>query len=516
VTEHQSRWFAFIACAVVPIACGVTAACLLHQDANWDLRNYHWYNAYAFLTDRYDRDILPAHIPTFYNPVLDIPFFVLAQMVPARAAAFGLGVIQGLNFVLLYLIAMAVLAGRSRMAALGLAAVGLFGGGHLGLLGTTFYDNVLSLFVLAALALLVRPATLRPAHLIVAGVLVGIATGLKLPSAVFAVGLCAGVLWLPGLWIRRIWTAFVFGVGVLGGIAVAAGQWMWFLWTNYHNPIFPYFNGFFRSPLGVSESYRDTRFVPENLTEWLVFPVVTAIDPMQAGEIVFRDYRIAAAFAVLLMTLVLWRWRGAPAAPNRAARLVISASVATYVVWLMLFAIYRYIIPLEMVAPMVIVAAVAAWPLPQVIRDRVVLGLMAVLAVTTMPGTWGRIPFGDQFVTTTAPELARPDATMVLMLSNAPTAWVIPTFPPEVSFVRVQGYGVSPDDGDTGLNRRIAQRIADHGGDYYTLAGPKDHPLAQALLARYGLTLDAGNCRPVVANLNADVELCAVTRINPS
>jgi hypothetical protein len=329
------------------------------------------------------------------------------------------------------------------------------------------------------------------------------------------VGLCAGLLWLPGLWIRRIWTAFVFGVGVLGGIAVAAGQWMWFLWTNYHNPIFPYFNGFFRSPLGVSESYRDTRFVPENLTEWLVFPVVAAIDPMQAGEIVFRDYRIAAAFAVLLMTLVLWRWRGTTAAPNRAARLVISASVATYVVWLMLFAIYRYIIPLEMVAPTVIVAAVAAWPLPQVIRDRVVLGLMAVLAVTTIPGTWGRIPFGDQFVTTTAPELARPDATMVLMLSNAPTAWVIPTFPPEVSFVRVQGFGVSPDDGDTGLNRRIAQRIADHGGDFYTLAGPKDHPLAQALLARYGLNLDAGNCRPVVANLNADVELCAVTRINP-
>jgi hypothetical protein len=305
-------------------------------------------------------------------------------------------------------------------------------------------------------------------------------------------------------------------VGVLAGIAIAAGQWMWFLWTSYHNPIFPYFNGFFRSPLGVSESYRDTRFVPENLAEWLAFPVVTVADPMQAGEIVFRDYRIAVAFIVLLMTLALWRWRDKAVPQGTAARLVIATSVVTYIVWLGLFAIYRYIIPLEMLAPMVIVAAMATWPMAQVMRERLIVVVMAGLVVTTMPGTWGRIPFGDQFVTTTTPELARPAATMVLMLSNAPTAWVIPAFPPEVSFVRVQGYGVNPDDGATGLNQRIAQRISDHTGDFYTLAGPKDHVLAETLLVRYGLTLDVGDCRPVVANLNADVELCAVTRLSPS
>src|SRR5687767_13972866 len=32
----------------------------LGQDANWDLRNYHWYNAYSFLNGRFGFDVVPA------------------------------------------------------------------------------------------------------------------------------------------------------------------------------------------------------------------------------------------------------------------------------------------------------------------------------------------------------------------------------------------------------------------------------------------------------------------------
>ncbi|MDX2143238.1 MAG: hypothetical protein SFV19_07780, partial [Rhodospirillaceae bacterium] len=144
------------ACIVVPLAFGMLSLAL-GQDANWDLKNYHWYNPYAFLTERWAQDIAPAHVPTFYNPTLDVPFALLAEAVPARVAGFVLGLAQGLNFVLLYVLAHMVLARAfaqgAQLWAVAIALVGMVGGGHLGLVGTTFYDNIVSLFILGSLCI---------------------------------------------------------------------------------------------------------------------------------------------------------------------------------------------------------------------------------------------------------------------------------------------------------------------------------------------------------------------------
>jgi hypothetical protein len=51
-------------------------------DANLDLRNYHYYNAYAFLTDRQALDVAPGQRQTFMNPLLDLPFYWMAQAWP--------------------------------------------------------------------------------------------------------------------------------------------------------------------------------------------------------------------------------------------------------------------------------------------------------------------------------------------------------------------------------------------------------------------------------------------------
>ena len=61
-------------------------ALFLGQDTNWDLRNYHWYNPYSFLNGRFFFDVVPAQTPSFYNPTLDVPFFLLGNAVPAPVA----------------------------------------------------------------------------------------------------------------------------------------------------------------------------------------------------------------------------------------------------------------------------------------------------------------------------------------------------------------------------------------------------------------------------------------------
>ena len=99
--EHRARRMALWILCLAPFPFGLLALAL-GQDANWDLRNYHYYNAFAFLNDRYGQDILPSQTPYFYNPLLDVPFYLLATHVPARVAGFALGFVQGFNFLLLF------------------------------------------------------------------------------------------------------------------------------------------------------------------------------------------------------------------------------------------------------------------------------------------------------------------------------------------------------------------------------------------------------------------------------
>src|SRR5580704_7970439 len=109
---HPDRRIALLVLAAAPFAFGALAVAL-GQDANWDLRNYHWYNAYALLNGRYGFDLLPSQTPYFYNPALDVPFYLLATHVPAKAAGFALGFMQGLNFILLFMLAYAALIIRN-------------------------------------------------------------------------------------------------------------------------------------------------------------------------------------------------------------------------------------------------------------------------------------------------------------------------------------------------------------------------------------------------------------------
>ena len=78
------------------------------QDANWDFYNYHYYNAYAFLGDRFWYDIQPAQRQTFFSPFLDVPFYWLSQKLGILGASLVYAVFQSLQapalFVLSYLL----------------------------------------------------------------------------------------------------------------------------------------------------------------------------------------------------------------------------------------------------------------------------------------------------------------------------------------------------------------------------------------------------------------------------
>lgn len=539
------RLIAFAACVLAPAAFGLLALAL-GQDANWDLRNYHYYNPHALLTGRWDWDIGAGQIATFYNPLLDVPFYWAVQALPPRGVGFLLGAVQGLNFVLLFFLAQKLITVPSPdgklAASVAIALVGMLGAGNLSELGTVFHDNLISLLVLGSLSILVAQrerlggANVKTAFAIIAaaGLLAGLAAGLKQPSVVYAVGLCLACFAVPGRFQRRFLLAFVFGLGVLTGIALGGGFWMAEMWERYGNPLFPYFNHVFQSPYAEISDYRDHKFQPGNLVEYIFFPVIFSLYSYAAAEIPFRDVRFLVLFALLATAAAFWIARQlrtaftgtrtrpwfakADAVTDRAgAGIVLAAALAAYGVWLYMFAIYRYLIPLELLAPLCIVLVLDRIPFAPAGKWLGAGAGFALILVMLQPGTWGRVAWGEEYFGTRAPALADPANTLVLMTGSAPTSFVIPAFPPEVRFLRIQSYFTTPLPLYRGLTPRMRELVAAHRGPLYVLFGTsaEQDGWTQAAMDAYGLELRKEQCQRVVSRVEAadqPLVLCPVAR----
>jgi hypothetical protein len=531
---------------LAPLAYGCLAL-WLGQDANWDFRNYHWYNGYAFWTGRYALDLLPSQTPFFYNPTLDVPYYLLASHVPAKIAGFILAAVQGLNFVLLFMLAHVSLniadPRRKVWSAAALAAMGVLGAGAIAQVGTTFYDNVTSLGIFASALLIARNlAFLRTAPwlravgvALLAGVLSGLMMGLKLPSVIFCVGLCGALLFVSGFYTRRFLLALGFGLGVLLGLGVSLGHWASFLQTHFGSPLFPYFNQIFKSPLAPLTSARDIQFLPTTWQDRLLFPFIFTESPLRVGEIPWRDFRLVALYTLLPVALI-WRmahqWTGQanwigkikrlvarlhPAhsfTSPEAARFLLSMAVIAYVVWLLIFAIYRYAVPLEMLAPLLLVFAVDILPLNFKMREWIAVLLLAVLAVTVQGGNWGRRDIWlDHAVEITRPDLPNSPQLMILMAGLEPYSHILSEFPPQIPFVRIQSNFSSPDDGK-GINEVIRDRVRAHqaeGGSFMILIPSWQHKIALNALKYFSFTFQPETCQTVDDHLYEKLDLCIVS-----
>lgn len=505
------------------------------QDANWDLKNYHWYNGYALLNGRFGFDMLPSQTPYFYNPAFDALFYAVASQVPSWIASVLLSLLQALNALLLFKFTKRLLrpdlAGRDWYAA-GAAALAVLGGGTLAELGTVFYDNVVSLGVFTSLYLAQRAlvkrsrpdgeSTINWASLVVAGIPVGIGTGFKLPTAIFCVGLCGGLLLMPGSLRERITRAFAFGCGVLLGLAIGYGFWGAYLWRDFQNPLFPYFNNIFQSPVTVATSARDVNFVPEGGWLRLVFPFAWTLDPKLVGEVPFRDLKLPLLYALLpIVAVMAWRTRhalGRLTAPLATYPLFVIG--VAYAAWLFMFAIYRYAVPLEMLAaPCLLIAIDRVFTTLRVKQVAIALALIACLCGTQV-GDWGRTAFGPRMVTVDWPSVLHesdPAQTMILMAGFQPYSHVVPSLPPQIPVIRIQSNFASPGEAK-GINDQLAVRVRDwletptHKVLFLIPVYDADW-VGNAVLPQFGLKLRLENCQIAHPNFNEDLRLCPLDRL---
>ena len=520
--------YAWLLTLIIPVLLGLLGLAL-GKDAGWDFQNYHYYNPFALLHDRLHQDIAVGHHATYYNPIPYLPLYWLIDHLSARSLGWVLATIHGLNFALLLWLGwylFTTLAPRSRLLlATALALAGSLGGGALTELGGTSNDNLISLFVLAGLLVLIRYQTqvfqARGGLLItgIAGVLMGSAAGLKLVAVIYAAGFTAAFVFLPLPVGRRIALLLAFGLGEVAGLLLFAGPWMLILWRETGTPLFPYFNDLFQSPLINPTSQRDMNFIPASLVERLFFPFYFSLDSTKVAEFAFRDMHILMAFVLIpiaaLFTLIQRPDSHRGWTASLPGRYLLLGGSLSYLAWLILFCIYRYLIPLEMLAPLLIAIAVGTMPLTDRTRLIALAALLGIAQLLAYPDSQRRQAWGDRYLEVEIPPLAGDVPRLVVMAGTSPLAYLIPYFPSRTHFLRLDGYLVSSQDRTAGLAIAMRVRLEKHAGPILALFQPFERERLMQALAAYDLELADSPCQQVTSSIAEPPFLCAVKAIRP-
>lgn len=497
-------WLSLVACVVLA---GV-ASIALRQDSSWDLLNYHYYNAWAFVHGRHGIDWAPAQLQSFYSPFLDLPFYAMvAAGLPPMAIAFALAAPTGIGWYCFARIAEHVFPAQ-RAAALGAVAIGVTAPMSVSLIGTTMNDWYVAALVMTALWLVVRaPATTRVVAL--AGALVGLAAGLKLTGLLYALGFLAAVATLGEDWRTRARHVLAAAAALAIAFAVTAGPWMWILVERFGNPLFPYYNDVFRSPWADPVRFTATRFGPGSLVAWAWFPyeMLWNLEGFVA-EPEFRDARPALLYTLAIAALIA----RPPRLPGmrREWRFLGVFFLASFVAWAAMYRIFRYFVPLEMVGALFVAHFVVRFTRGRHLALAFALVFVGVVVTAKFP-TWWRQRFDQQFFVVSMPPV-KPGA-LVLLVAPEPMSYVLPSFPPDARF-----FGLVSNFNDPGrtnrMQRAIADGIRDHSGPLYALAVPPGRGEGGQALARMGLV--RGGCASIETNMRVSpIELCELVRIEP-
>lgn len=531
--NHQniSYKFAVWACLVsVPFAFGIYAV-VLGQDTNWDLLNYHLYNPYSFINNRIAVDLAPAGLQSYFNPFLDVAYFFAINHLSPRSVGFLLGFIQGLNFILVYKISSQVLKEYKQriIFSLLLALGGVLSVGFLSELGTTLNDSVISIFPLLALCLVISTIDHLKAGeqrsvialTIYAGLLVGIGCGLKLTISIYALSMCLSFLVLPTCWGNRLQLSFIFGVFVLIGLLTSGGYWMFSMWNIFGNPLFPQFNDIFHGELAQFEPIRDTRFLPKTFFDKLFYPALFTVNPLRVGELRYEQISWIFAYVAALVLLANRALRfikseSGSSSLNAGAVFLLTFICISYLLWLNMFGIYRYLISVDLLIPLLLFVAVCHFFKTSIASWCAIVFIGAITAVNLrgVPD-FGHTGWADKIYRAESSVFSAASEPAAVYLVGQPLAWLIPALGIKTPFIQL-----SPNIPVSEAYWQRAKSLVGkrEGKSFVVLESdtPAMADRAKTGLTNLGLALDSSSCSRLSAYLGAakfEYKFCEVNNV---
>ena len=473
---RRPPWHGHIAVLSGCIAAAILTTFVLGRDIAWDYLNYHAYAAHALThPERLLRDFFPAGPQSYLNPIGFAPL-AFAQWLGWNTMGIGalLGAIHALNAYFLYLIVRTLTphAAPNAKAALWLGwLLGATAPVLILTLGSTFVDPIGSVPVLAALWLVLaypnRHGTL------LAGLLMGLAVAIKLSNLVFAVAL-AMLIALPSRderlasWAGRVSSG---AIGMVAGFALFQGYWSWLVYQVTGNPLFPFFNSIFKSPLFPEFGFGIGRFQPESLFDALALPWRIALPQTWVYvEMTAPTLLPLLTLAAALMLLARRLLRGLLTRPafettpkHNTWRLWLFA-LASWLLWSYTSANGRYGIPLFMLlGPVLATVTIRLLPARYATLSLAVVAAMHLAMLgTNGVSRWGKKGWTPEWFSARVPMELQQEPHLIISLTAPPYASLAPDLHPDSVFVALVSPYSIPASGETGA--RLKSLIRRHAG----------------------------------------------------
>ncbi|MBR1605449.1 MAG: hypothetical protein IJ660_05025 [Alphaproteobacteria bacterium] len=351
-----------IALLIIFVVLGGCLKLIYPTDLLWDLLNYHYYNPWALVHDRLGYDIAPATLNTFFNPLLDLPFYFMIRLwndIPSLIR-FLQGTSYGLLIFVFYKIATLFFDIKKQKLAFFLtiliATTGFSVLSQVGIVSNEIQIAVLILWgfyiILKAIDNDKRAGTVW----VFSGLLMGCALGLKPTSISYCVAIGGTLIIFHKLLHISMKEIVIFAIcGVLGYLIVN-GWWMWKLYSHFDNPFFPFLNKIFKSEYFDAVNYYDIRFLKGPWWHRLIFPFFMTFNYGQyyTAETFYIDFRYLFVYGAVIWGIITWLldkhvW------PPRKFLLLYAFVGLSYLVWLNVFAIIRYAVVVEMLSIIILV-----------------------------------------------------------------------------------------------------------------------------------------------------------------
>ncbi len=502
------------------VAASAGIAVKLGQDVNFDLLNYHYYSGYAFLHKPFTYDFAPAQIQGFHNPLLHALSYIVLSSMPAKIAAAFLGALQGLNFYLIFRISQSIFSSLKNphrtILSLGNAAAGFYGIASCTELGTTIGDNMVSVLVLSGLWILLRHFGTNQITdsrallaIICAGFLIGSASGLKMTASIYvlAVAFSAAIVFLKMGRCRSLILPLC--CGLIAGFLAAYAFWGYSLYSSFQNPVFPYLNNIFHSPYYDLENFRDTRFLPRNFYQLFFYPFFFIQKNRLVAEIEFRDIRFALCYIAILLFFGAYLFRfikfkrnGERRIPKIPADLRLQFltifSFLAYMIWQQQSSIYRYLVVLELLAPLFLAMVISHFFRSRSLVFWGAMFLNLIIVAAAVPIEFQRQRFDEGFLKVQIPKISELEKSVVLMTGYEPVSYIVPSFPANTRFVRLSSSYSAPGRNEL-LDREIRRLLALYDSEHTFAYVPQIDEIGLSRLdtSFYGKTIDFNLCSEV-------------------
>jgi hypothetical protein len=426
----------------------------LGQDSNWDFQKYHYSNGFSVINLNIDHDFLRSGAVSYLNPLADAIQYLMVTYLPSRLTGFLIGAIQGINFFLLALITNILIKNStSRISryvlVASIALSGLFSANVIGEVGTTFLDLTLANCVLLSLLIIGFSLKQNLSHnkkyvsVLLAGLCLGIGMGLKLTMITYFGGGLVSCIFLRNRE-ERFKITFLFLLGGLLGFFLINGYWMILLWRHFQNPIFPYYNQFFKSPYSLETNLVDYRFFPKGMMQNFFYPFYFSWKKL-TSEKIFCDFRLAFVYLLLIIYVFKIPFKKEiysqdyDSSQKEFTQFLLIFFVISYILWQYQFSIQRYAMTLDILAPLMIYVLLLNTCKTSVIVNSLLFLILAVLIISMKPMYWGRQPWTQSYFNVNLPKTLNLKKQSVVLIKEGgnPAGYLRPSFPVNWHFLSI-------------------------------------------------------------------------------